>query len=60
MASAPGAGSVVAYGNPGVDDVVARYLGVARRKGELDKLTGKYTGTVDEFVRAKEVELLEV
>ncbi|MEO8887697.1 MAG: ribosome recycling factor [Jatrophihabitantaceae bacterium] len=31
-----------------------------RAEGELDKLTGKYTGAVDEAVRAKEAELLEV
>ncbi len=31
-----------------------------RAEGELDKLTGKYTGTVDEIVKAKEAELLEV
>ena len=33
---------------------------VRRAEGELDKLTGKYTGHVDEAVRAKEAELLEV
>ncbi len=31
-----------------------------RAEGELDKTTGKYTGTVDEVVKAKEAELLEV
>jgi ribosome recycling factor len=31
-----------------------------RAEAELDKLTSKYTGTVDEVVRAKESELLEV
>jgi ribosome recycling factor len=31
-----------------------------RAEAELDKLTGKYTGTVDEIVRSKEAELLEV
>jgi ribosome recycling factor len=33
---------------------------VHRAEAELDKLTGKYTGSVDEAVRAKEAELLEV
>jgi ribosome recycling factor len=33
---------------------------VRRAEAELDKLTGKYTGSVDEAVRAKEAELLEV
>lgn len=33
---------------------------VRRAEGELDKLTGRYTGSVDEAVRAKEAELLEV
>ncbi|MDP9093773.1 MAG: ribosome recycling factor [Actinomycetota bacterium] len=33
---------------------------VRRAEGELDKLTGKYTGHIDEAVKAKEVELLEV
>jgi ribosome recycling factor len=33
---------------------------VRRAEGELDKLTGKYTGHIDEAVRAKEAELLEV
>jgi ribosome recycling factor len=33
---------------------------VRRAEGELDKLTGKYTGHIDEAVRAKEGELLEV
>jgi len=40
-------------GEVGEDDV-------HRAEGELDKLTGKYTGSVDEIVRAKEAELLEV
>jgi ribosome recycling factor len=40
-------------GQAGEDDV-------HRAEAELDKLTGKYTGAVDEAVRAKEVELLEV
>ena len=31
-----------------------------RAEGELDKLTSKYTGTVDEVVKVKEAELLEV
>ncbi len=31
-----------------------------RAEAELDKLTARYTGTIDEVVRAKEVELLEV
>ena len=33
---------------------------VHRAEAELEKLTGRYTGTVDEVVRAKESELLEV
>jgi ribosome recycling factor len=33
---------------------------VRRAEGELDKLTGKYTGHIDEAVKAKEAELLEV
>src|SRR6201996_702732 len=33
---------------------------VHRAEAELDKLTSKYTGTVDEIVKAKESELLEV
>lgn len=33
---------------------------VHRAEAELDKLTAKYTATVDEVVKAKEVELLEV
>jgi ribosome recycling factor len=33
---------------------------VHRAEAELDKLTGRYTGSVDEAVRAKEAELLEV
>ncbi len=33
---------------------------VHRAEGELDKLTAKYTGTVDELVKHKEAELLEV
>jgi ribosome recycling factor len=40
-------------GQAGEDDV-------HRAEAELDKLTAKYTGAVDEAVRAKEVELLEV
>jgi ribosome recycling factor len=31
-----------------------------RAEGELEKLTSKYTGTVDEIVKSKETELLEV
>jgi ribosome recycling factor len=31
-----------------------------RAEGELDKLTGRYTATVDDVVKAKETELLEV
>jgi ribosome recycling factor len=33
---------------------------VRRAETELDKLTGKYTGHIDEAVKAKEAELLEV
>lgn len=33
---------------------------VHRAEAELDKLTGRYTGTVDEVVKAKEIELLEL
>jgi ribosome recycling factor len=40
-------------GEAGEDDV-------HRAEAELEKLTGRYTGSVDEFVRAKEAELLEV
>ena len=40
-------------GEVGEDDV-------HRAESELDKLTGRYTGNVDEAVRAKEAELLEV
>jgi ribosome recycling factor len=40
-------------GEVGEDDV-------RRAEGELDKTTGKYTAQVDEVVRAKEAELLEV
>jgi ribosome recycling factor len=40
-------------GEVGEDDV-------HRAEVDLDKLTAKYTGQVDEFVRAKEAELLEV
>jgi ribosome recycling factor len=40
-------------GEVGEDDV-------HRAEADLDKLTAKYTGQVDEFVRAKEAELLEV
>jgi ribosome recycling factor len=40
-------------GEAGEDDV-------HRAEADLDKLTAKYTGQVDEFVRAKEAELLEV
>jgi ribosome recycling factor len=40
-------------GESGEDDV-------HRAEGELDKLTAKYTGAVDEAVHAKEAELLEV
>ena len=31
-----------------------------RAEGELEKLTGRYTGQVDEAVKAKEAELLEI
>jgi ribosome recycling factor len=40
-------------GETGEDDV-------HRAEVELDKLTSRYTGTIDEVVRAKESELLEV
>jgi ribosome recycling factor len=40
-------------GETGEDDV-------HRAEVELDKLTARYTGTIDEAVRAKETELLEV
>ena len=40
-------------GEVGEDDV-------RRAEGELDKTTSKYTGHVDEIVKAKEAELLEV
>ena len=40
-------------GEVGEDDV-------RRAEGELDKTTSKYTGHVDEMVKAKEAELLEV
>ena len=40
-------------GEVGEDDV-------RRAEAELDKLTGRYTGQVDEAVKAKEAELLEV
>jgi ribosome recycling factor len=40
-------------GDAGEDDV-------HRAEGELEKLTGKYTGQVDEHVRGKESELLEI
>jgi ribosome recycling factor len=33
---------------------------VHRAEAELEKVTGRYTGSVDEVVRAKEAELLEV
>jgi ribosome recycling factor len=33
---------------------------VHRAEAELDKLTGRYTGSVDDVVKAKEAELLEV
>jgi ribosome recycling factor len=44
---------LVKDGEAGEDDV-------HRAEAELDKLTGRYTGGVDEVVKAKEVELLEV
>jgi ribosome recycling factor len=44
---------LVKDGEAGEDDV-------RRAEGELDKLTGRYTGHIDEAVRAKEAELLEV
>jgi ribosome recycling factor len=40
-------------GEVGEDDV-------RRAEGELDKLTGRYTSHIDEAVKAKEAELLEV
>jgi ribosome recycling factor len=40
-------------GDAGEDDV-------HRAEAELDKITGRYTATVDEVVKAKEAELLEV
>lgn len=40
-------------GDAGEDDV-------HRAEAELDKLTARYTGTVDDVVKAKEAELLEV
>jgi ribosome recycling factor len=33
---------------------------VHRAEAELDKLTGRYTAQVDEHVKAKEAELLEI
>jgi ribosome recycling factor len=44
---------LVKDGEVGEDDV-------HRAEGELDKLTAKYTASVDEVVKAKEAELLEV
>lgn len=44
---------LVKDGEAGEDDV-------HRAESELDKLTAKYTGAVDEVVKAKEAELLEV
>ena len=44
---------LVKDGETGEDDA-------RRAEGELDKLTAKFTGTVDEVVKAKEAELLEV
>lgn len=44
---------LVKDGDAGEDDV-------RRAEGELDKLTARYTGTVDEIVKAKETELLDV
>ena len=44
---------LVKDGETGEDDV-------HRAEGELDKLTGKYTALVDDAVKAKETELLEV
>ena len=44
---------LVKDGEAGEDDV-------HRAEGELDKLTGKYTASVDELVKTKEAELLEV
>jgi ribosome recycling factor len=43
---------LVKDGDTGEDDV-------RRAEAELDKTTGKYTGHVDEIVKAKEAELLE-
>ncbi len=48
-----GLDKLVKDGEAGEDDV-------HRAEGELDKLTGRYTSTVDEIVKAKEAELLEV
>ena len=44
---------LVKDGETGEDDV-------HRAEGELDKLTAKYTALVDDAVKAKETELLEV
>ena len=44
---------LVKDGESGEDDV-------HRAEAELDKLTSKYTATVDDAVKAKESELLEV
>jgi ribosome recycling factor len=44
---------LVKDGEVGEDDV-------RRAEGELDKLTGRYTATIDEIVKAKEAELLEI
>jgi ribosome recycling factor len=44
---------LVKDGEAGEDDV-------HRAEGELDKTTGKYTAAVDEVVKAKEAELLEL
>lgn len=44
---------LVKDGEEGEDDV-------RRAEGELDKLTARYTGMIDDAVKAKEAELLEV
>jgi ribosome recycling factor len=44
---------LVKDGETGEDDV-------RRAETELDRVTGKYTAHVDEMVKAKEAELLEV
>lgn len=46
-------GKLAKEGQAGEDDVV-------RAEKELDKLTAKFVGTIDELVKKKEAELLEV